>query len=186
MSQTDPKSQSQSKETPVPLSPKFTRIEAEKSDDVKLSPEFKVLEKRLNSAMLININKCITEALKPIQDSIAKIVNSSALIDQQEIEIKRLNEENSLLKNQVCELRNDVDSIKLTLNNLENKSLECNLIFQGNDKSLNKTDEALKEKIYLHTADTYNYHDQHDRIAAARACSICRCRRLGRPNPSRP
>ena len=58
------------------------------NDEVELSPELKELEKRLNTSMLININKCIADALKPIKDSIEKIVNSSSLIDQQEIEIK--------------------------------------------------------------------------------------------------
>ena len=58
------------------------------NDEVELSPELKKLEKRLKTSMLININKCIADALKPIKDSIEKIVNSSSLIDQQEIEIK--------------------------------------------------------------------------------------------------
>ena len=58
------------------------------NNEVELSPELKELEKRLNTSMLININKCIADALKPIKDSIEKIVNSSSLIDQQEIEIK--------------------------------------------------------------------------------------------------
>ena len=60
------------------------------NNEVELSPESKELEKRLNTSMLININKCIAEALKPIKDSIDKIVNSSSLIDQQESEIKWL------------------------------------------------------------------------------------------------
>ena len=58
------------------------------NNEVELSPELKELEKRLNTSMLININKCIAEALKPIKDSIDKIVNSSSLIDRQETEIK--------------------------------------------------------------------------------------------------
>ena len=51
------------------------------NNGVELSPELKELEKRLNTSMLININKCIAEVLKPIKDSIDKIVNSSSLID---------------------------------------------------------------------------------------------------------
>ena len=58
------------------------------NNEVELSPELKELEKRLNTSMLININKCIADVLKLIKDSIEKIVNSSSLIDQQEIEIK--------------------------------------------------------------------------------------------------
>ena len=55
---------------------------------VELSPELKELEKRLNTSMLININRCIAEALQPIKDSIDKIVNSSAQIDCHDNEIK--------------------------------------------------------------------------------------------------
>ena len=71
---------------------------------IELIPELKELEKLLNTLMLININKCIAEALQPIKDSIEKIVNSSAQIDSHDNEIKRLNVENSALKTQVSEL----------------------------------------------------------------------------------
>ena len=98
------------------------------NNEVELSPELKELEKRLNTSMLININKSIAEALKPIKDSIDKIVKSSSLIDQQETEIKRLSAENCSLKTQICELREDVDIIHQKLNSLEKKSLESNLI----------------------------------------------------------
>ena len=118
MSQPNPDSETKTAEVP-----------AENKVEVKLSPELMELEKRLNSTMLININKCIAEALKPIKDSIDKIVKSSTLIDQQEIEIKRLSEENCSLKSQLSELKQDVDNINQKLNSLENKSLECNLIF---------------------------------------------------------
>ena len=153
---------------------------------VELSPELKELEKRLNISMLININKCIAEALQPIKDSIEKIVNSSAQIDGHENEIKRLNIENSALKTQVSELRNDMESIKTKLNQLENKSLEFNLIFRGVEESLNETEDVLKDKIHRIISDTYNYHDEQSRLSAARSCIIRRCKRLGRPNPHRP
>ena len=97
--------------------------EVVQKDSVELSPELKELEKRLNTSMLININKCIAEALKPIKDSIDKIVNSSAKIDHHDIEIKRLNTENATLKTQVRDLQNDMNHIKSKLHQLENKSL---------------------------------------------------------------
>ena len=153
---------------------------------IELSPELKKLEKRLNTSMLININKCIAEALQPIKDSIDKIVNSSAQIDSHDNEIKCLNVENSALKTQVSELRNDMDSIKLKLNQLENKSLECNLIFRGVEEFLNETEDALKDKIHRIILETFNYHDEQCRLSAARCCTIRGCKRLGRPNPHRP
>ena len=153
---------------------------------VELSPELKELEKRLNISMLININKCIAEALQPIKDSIEKIVNSSAQIDGHDNEIKRLNVENSALKTKVSELRNDMESIKTKLNQLENKSLEFNLIFRGVEESLNETEDVLKDKIHRIISNTYNYHDEQSRLSAVRCCIIRRCKRLGRPNPHRP
>ena len=154
-------------------------------DGVELSPELKELEKRLNTSMLININKCIAEALQPIKASIDKIVNSSAQIDRHDNEIKRLNTENSALRTQVSELQNDMDSIKSKLNQIENKSLECNLIFRGVDESLNETEDIIKDKIHRIISETFNYQDEQSRLSAARCC-IIRCKRLGRPNPHRP
>ena len=155
-------------------------------NEVELSPELKELEKRLNTSMLININKCIAEALQPIKDSIEKIVNSSTQIDSHDNEIKRLNVENSALKTQVTELRNDMESIKTKLNQLENKSLEFNLIFRGVEESLNETEDVLKDKIHRIISDTYNYQDEQSHLSAARCCIIRRCKRLGGPNPHRP
>ena len=153
---------------------------------VELSPELKELEKQLNTSMLININKCIAEALKPIKDSIEKIVNSSAKIDHQDTEIKCLSTENATLKSQVTELQNDVNSIKSKLHQLENKSLENNLIFKGIGECHNETEDALKDSIHQCIADTFNFHDEHIRLSAARSCAIRKCKRLGRPNPHRP
>ena len=111
-------------------------------DSVELSTKLKELEKWLNTSMLVNINKCIAEAMNPIKDSIDKIVNSSAKIDHHDIKIKCLNTENVVLKTQVSELQNDMNSIKSKLNQLENKSLENNLIFRGIEESLNETEDA--------------------------------------------
>ena len=155
-------------------------------NEVELSPELKELEKRLNTSMLININKCIAEALQPIKDSIEKIVNSSTQIDSHDNEIKRLNVENSALKTQVSELRNDMESMTTKLNQLENKSLEFNLIFRVVEESLNETEDVLKDKIHRIISDTYNYQDEQSHLSAARCCIIRRCKRLGRPNPHRP
>ena len=135
-------------------------------NEVELSPELKELEKRLNTAMLININKCIAEALQPIRDSIDEIVNSSSLVDQQETEIKWLSKENCSLKSQICELKEDIDTINQKLNSLENKSLECNLIFCGIEETFNETDDSLRDVIYHHIADIFNYEDSHDRLGS--------------------
>ena len=92
-----------------------------------------------------------------MKESIDKIVKYSTLIDRQETEIKQLTEENSCLKSQISELKEDVDTINQKLNSLENRSLECNLIFWGIEEPLNETNDSLKDAIYHHIADTFNY-----------------------------
>ena len=139
--------------------PELNQNEGVEKDSVELSPELKELEKWLNTSMLININKCIVEALKPIKDSIDKIVNSSAKIDHHDIKIKRLNTENATLKTQVRDLQNDMNHIKSKLHQLENKSLENNLIFRGIKESLSETEDALKDTIHRCIADTFNFQD---------------------------
>ena len=120
---------------------------------IELSPELQELEKRLNKTMLHNIATSIEAALKPIKDSIDKIVMSSDLIVKQEEQIKNLTEENVKLKDELLSVRSDISSFKSRLTELENKALECNLIFRGIEESLNETDECLREKIYWNVAN---------------------------------
>ena len=78
-----------------------------------------------------------------------------------------------------------MNSIKSRLNQIENKSLECSLIFRGVDESHNETEEVIKEKIHRVISETFNYHDEQSRLSAVRSCVIRRCKRLGRLNPQR-
>ena len=60
------------------------------------------------------------------------------------------------------------------------------MIFRGIEEQFNETDYTLRDMIYHHIADTFNYQALHDRMSAARSCAIRRCRRLGRATPGRP
>ena len=57
-----------------------TPLSLDDTTTVQLSPELQELERRLNANMLQNIASSIEAALKPIKDSIEKILNSSDLI----------------------------------------------------------------------------------------------------------
>ena len=90
--------------TPVPQVPQ----DPPKTDEVSkvvLSPELLELEKRLNQTMIQNIANGIEAALKPIKDSIGKIMTSSELITRQEEKIKQLTKENSVLKSDLMEMK---------------------------------------------------------------------------------
>ena len=135
--------------------------------------------------MLQNIASSIEAALQPIKDSIDKILTASDLITKQEEQIKNLKEVNVKLQEDLTSVRTDLNGLKSRLNDLENKTLESNLIFQGLKEELNETDETLKETIYWNIADTIDRYDQNERLAVAHTFTIRRCRRLGKPNPSR-
>ena len=136
--------------TPTPKEPK----------PIQLSLELEELERRLNNNMLQNIASSIEAALKPIKDSIDKILASSDLITKQEDKIKNLTAENVKLKEDLNSVRSDLSGFKSRLNDLENKGLECNLIFRGLNEELNETEDSLKEKVYWNIIDTIERYDQ--------------------------
>ena len=127
--------------TPLTSTPK-------ESKPIQLSPELEELERRLNNNMLQNIASSIEAALKPIKDSIDKILTSSDLITKQEDKIKNLTAENVKLREDLNSVRSDLSGFKCRLNDLVNKALECNLILRGLNEELNETEDSLKEKIY--------------------------------------
>ena len=158
----------------------------ETNSEVSLSPELLELERRINQTMIANIANGIKTALKPIQESIDNIQKSSDLILQQESRIKQLTVENEQLLSEVKQVRCELKEFKERLSGLENKSLECNLIFRGVEEPLNETSESLKERLYWILADTIDNPNPAKRLSAAKGCSIRYCRRLGKPNPTKP
>ena len=154
--------------------------------EVILSPELLELERRLNKNMISNITSRIKEALKPLQESIKTIEKSSDLIIRQETGIKELTEENTNLHEEVKKVKMELTEFKERLFNLENKSLECNLIFRGVDEAVNETNNELKERIYWLLADTVDNPNAAERLTAAKSLGIIKCCRLGKINPVRP
>ena len=129
--------------------------------------------------MIANIANGIKTALKPIQESIDNIQKSSDLILQQETRIKKLTAENEQLLNEVKQVTCELKEFKERLSSLENKSLECNLIFRSVEEPLNETSEGLKERLYWIVTDTIDNPNPAERLSVAKECSICYCCQLG-------
>ena len=104
--------------------------------------------------MIANIASGIKTALKLLPESIENIQKSSDLILRQETRIKELTEENANLHKAVNKVKTELTKFKERPFNLENKSLECNLIFRGVEEVVNETNESLKERIFWLLADT--------------------------------
>ena len=154
--------------------------------EVTLSPELLELERRLNKTMTENIANEIKTALKPLQESIENVQKSSDLIIMQESRIKELTEENVNLHSEISKVKTELNEFKERLTSLENKSLECNLIFRGVEELANETIDSLREKNYWLLADTVDNPVASEWLAAAKSLGIYRCQRLGQANPVRP
>ena len=118
----------QTSPSPSPGKP-ITPAPPEPIPEVILSTELLELERRINQTMIANIASGIKTALKPIQESIDDIQKWSDLILQQETRIKEPTVENENLQSEVKKVKTELSEFKERLFNLENKSLECNLIF---------------------------------------------------------
>ena len=117
--------------------------------------------------MIATIANGIKTALKPIQESKDNIQKSCYLILQQETRIKKLTTENEQLLSEVKQVRCELKEFKERLSSLENKSLECNLIFCSVEEPLNETSEGLKEQLYWTVADTIDNPNPAERLSAA-------------------
>ena len=173
--------EAQTSPSPSPGKPN-TPAPPEPIPEVILSPELLELERHINQTMMANIASGIKTALKPIQESIDNIQKSSDLILQQETRIKELTVENENLQTEVKKVKTELSEFKERLFNLENKSLECNLIFRGVEEPLNETAEGMKERLYWIIADTIDTSNPAERLSAAKEYSIRNCCRLGKAN----
>ena len=79
----------------------------------------------------------------------------------------------------MTDLQGTYDELKTRLNRLENKSLECNLIFSGIPENRWKNDDSRVNTLYQYIADTYEYGNPQEKFARASSIAIKRCKRLG-------
>ena len=156
----------------------------QEGNDIVLTPELELLEKKLNFTMAANMKAFFD----PIQTAIYKILHSSNIIENQQHRIEYLTMENCKLKSQVFNLRGEVHDFKGRMNSVENKALENNLIFHGIPDSENEYPNQLIDKLQRNFADTIDIYDDEIRLQRARAIQIAQCKRLGsyQENRSRP
>ena len=125
------------------------------------------------------------ELLKPIQDSIDRLLLVKDNIEVQEGQIKQLKYENWKLTTEVDYLKKEVKSIKSKINTLENKSLERNLIFHGLHEGNTEVEEDRAEKIYGAISATINHDTPEERLQIAREVELVKTRCLGKKDPTK-
>ena len=167
--------------------------EVHEGTETLLSEEMQQLEKWITDnitnhnqdTMKTLIQETMKEMLKPIQDSIDNILVLKTNMETQEGCITQLKYENSKLNNELNQIKTEMGYFQRKINQLEDRSLERNLIFQGISESLPDDEEARTEKIYQAISDTISRETPEERLQLAREVEIIRTRRLGKPDPSR-
>ena len=167
--------------------------EVHESNEITLSEEMQQLEKRITDnitnhnqdTMKILIQETMKEMLKPIQDSIDNLLVLKMNMESQEGRITQLKHENSKLNNELNQIKMEMGNFQRKINQLEDRSLDKNLIFQGISESLPDDEEAQTEKIYRAISDTISREIPEERLQLAREVESIKTRCLSKPDPSR-
>ena len=122
----------------------------QETNEITLSEEMQQLEKRITDSITNHnqdtmkslIQETMKEMLKPIQDSIDNLLVLEMNMETQEGCITKLKQENTKLNNELNYIKSEMCNFQRKINQLEDRSLERNLIFQGITESLPDNEEA--------------------------------------------
>ena len=131
------------------------------------------------------IQETMKEMLRPIQESIENLLVMKTNLESQEGKITRLKQENIKLSSEIHHLKSEVSQVQKKLIQLEDRSLECNLIFQGIPETIPEDENARVEKIYRVISATISRDTPEERLQLAREVELIKTRRLGKPDPAR-
>ena len=126
------------------------------STETTLSEEMQQLEKRITDNITSHnqdpmknlIQETMKEMLKSIEDSIDNLLVLKTNMETQEGCITQLKYDNLKLNNELNQIKTELGYFQRKINQLEDRSLERNLIFQGISESVPDDEEARTEKIY--------------------------------------
>ena len=130
--------------------------EKDPSKDTPLSKEMKMMEKRLKESLKTMMKETMNAALKPLQEGIDKLQASQSTMESHEIQIVKLQKDNTSLTAEVTHLKAEMHGVQTKLNRLEDRSLESNLILHGIEEQSPDDLEARIEKVYNAISSTIN------------------------------
>ena len=158
--------------------------ENNENNESTLSEEMQQLERRITDnitnhnkeSMKCMIQETMKEILKPIQDKIDNLLVLKTTMENQEGHITQLKHENVKLNNELTHIKSEMCNFQRKINQLEDRSLEQNLIFQGISETIPDDVEARVDKIYNAILNTINRDTQEERLRLAREVEIIKTR----------
>ena len=130
--------------------------------------------------MELHLARNMQAMLKPIQETLARMTKVKEKVEQHESKIKHLETDNWKLNAEVKTLKQELKDVNKRITDLENKSLDKNLIFHGIPEDQGTEREDLASKIYQEISPTINREMETERLQVASEIEIVRARRLGK------
>ena len=152
------------------------------------------MEKRLESALSESITKNVTAGLKDIIDSslkealdtmsknVNKAIEENPTVKQHGEQIDSLETENMMLKSKVRKMEGNQKEMTKKINEIEQKSLQNNLIIKGITEEEWEKEDVSRTKIQKEIAKIAPGSSDTMKLKAAKKMKIRCCKRVGRYN----
>ena len=148
-------------------------------------PELDEKAEMLQKAITIAMNRKMKDHLKPLKRDVKTLLNIKSSLSNQQAEIKTIKAENQELKTICTRMEREQDQLKQRILKLEDRRLECNLIFNGIPETGWESDEELVEKIYSVMAKTVDRDTEEKKLEHVKKVKIASVQRLGKPMENR-
>ena len=135
--------------------------------------------------MELRLTKNMQAMLKPIQETLARMTRVKEKVELHESKIKRLETDNWKLNAEVKTLKQELKDVNKRIIDLENKSLDKNLIFHGIPEDQETEREDIVSKVYQEISPTINRETENERLQVASEIEIVKVRRLGKKEVNR-
>ena len=145
---------------------------------LKLSPELRIL----HDLMKKQLDDTMIKKLSPLQKNLDKLLKDKKRRDKQLKELKKIATSAESMQEKCDRIERENIELKNKLVQLEDKSLENNLIIQGVEESEWEQIEETTSKVRKVIVDALPYSKKKDRYEASRKILLHKVRRIGRYN----
>ena len=132
-----------------------------------------------------NIKTEVSNAIKPLQESIDVLLASKKKSEEIQGEVKKLKHENKAITRRCNIIERANKTLKNWLNDIENKLLENNIVMHGIEETPEESELQRKRKVKAMISHTINRSTIAERMEVVENIPIEWTERLGRYNEQR-
>ena len=143
------------------------------------------MEQRLIASFQENIKTEVSNAIKPLQESIDVLLASKKKTEEIQGKVKKLKHENKAMTRRCNIMERENKTLKNRLNDIENKLLENNIVMHGVEESFEESELQRKRKVKAMISHMVNRSTVAERMEVVENIPIEWTERLGRYNEQR-